>query len=466
LQIKSFFTSVKLTIGLLTVIAVVFILGTLIPQGGMSEEFARKLGPGLTSVFNALQLFDLYHSIWFFLLMGLLAANLVACSWTRFPATLKLLRRADASQPGSAFKDPSLVETIKLGGSPDELSRKIESVLGDLRFRKIQTAGDLVYGEKGAFSHFGVYFIHFSVIVIIAGAVIGSLLGFDGFANIPVSGSVDSVMLKNGKGVHKLDFAIRCDDFKADFYEGGTPKEFRSEITLLKKGAAVLSGPLTVNNPIEYEGVRIFQASYGEEASEAVLKVKYPSGVKNVTARLGESFELPGNINPVYVMRIESDLMRMGPAVKLSVDSPSGEVQLWVFQNIEGIKMSHPGIFEIAPMFDPGRFKPYHFSLDGVKARKFTGLQVNSDPGLPLVGAGAVLMVFGFLVVFLFSRRQVWVKIEEDKRKTRLSIAGKCSRDPAGLEREIKRIVKILKPEGAGDKTGDKDGDKAGGGNR
>lgn len=462
MKIKSFFTSVKLTVGLLIAIALVSIIGTLIPQGSVPEEFAHKLGPGLVSVFNSLQLFDLYHSIWFFLLMGLLSANLIACSWTRFPATVKLFRKSEASPPGPAFKEPPLVKAIEMAGSPTELSPKIESILRDLRFRKVQSAGNIVYGEKGAFSHFGVYFIHFSILVIIAGALTGSLLGFDGFANIPVSGSVDSVTLKNGKGMHKLDFAIRCDDFKAEFYEGGTPKEFRSEITLLKNGAAVLSGPLTVNNPIEYDGVRIFQASYGEDASEAVLKVKHPSGQTSVTARLGESFELPGGINPAYVMRVESDLMKMGPAVKLSMDSPSGEVQIWVFKNIEAIRLSHPDIFKIAPMFDPDRFKPYSFSLEGVNSRQFTGLQVNSDPGLPLVGAGAVLMIFGFLVVFLFSRRQVWVKIEGDNRKSQLSMAGKSSRDQAGLEREIKRIWKILLPEGARDK----DGDKAGGENQ
>lgn len=449
MNFKSFFTSIRLTIGLLIAIAAVAIVGTLIPQGGVSEEFARKWGPGLVSVFNALQLFDLYHSIWFFLLMGLLAANLTACSWARFPATMKLLGKAEAVPPASLFKDPLLAGTIKIDGGPGELSRKVESVLGGLRFRKIRKSDDIIYGEKGAFSHFGVYFIHFSVIVIIAGAVIGSLLGFDGFANIPVGGSADRVILKNGKGMHNLGFSIRCDDFKAEFYDNGAPKEFRSEISVLKDGAPVLSGPLTVNNPIEYEGVRIFQASYGEDASEAVIKVKHPSGSKVVTARPGESFELPGNINPAYVMRIESDLMRMGPAVKLSVDSPSGEVQLWVFQKIEGIRMSHPDIFEVAPMFNPGRLKPYQFSLEDIKTRQFTGLQVNSDPGLPLVAAGAVIMIFGFLVVYLFSRRQVWVRIEQGEgRKVRVSMACKCSRDPSGLERDMKKIWEKLQPGG------------------
>jgi cytochrome c biogenesis protein len=253
-------------------------------------------------------------------------------------------------------------------------------------------------------------------------------------------------MLKNGKGIQPLGFSIRCDSFKAEFYNTGAPREFRSEITLLKDGAPVLQGPLTVNNPLYFEGVRIFQASYGEEAGEAVLGIRNPSGSRLVTAGRGDSFGLQGSSIQVYVLRVEKDLMRMGPAVKLAIDTPDGEVQLWVFQEIQQIMREHPGILQMAPMFNPALVAPYTFSLEGIKAKQFTGLQVNSDPGLPLVGAGAALMIFGFLVIYLMSRRQVWAKIENiGSGKVRVRVAGKSSRDPVGLERELKRVMEAIR---------------------
>lgn len=421
-------------------------MGTLIPQGGVTEEFSGKVGPGVISLFRSLQLFDVYHSVWFFLLMGLLAANLVACSWARLPATLRLISRKDVPGPGSLFKEPDSFVSADVEGTPESISGRALSILRKMRHRRTGSAGDSVYGEKGAFSHFGVYFVHFSVLLIIAGAVTGSIFGFDGFVNIPVGGSVDAVSLKSGRGTHPLGFSIRCDSFSAEFYETGAPREFRSEISILKDGAPVLQKkPLTVNNPIEFEGVRIFQASYGEDAGGALLKVKYPAGSKLVTVRQGESFELPGNLNPVYVMRVEKDLMRMGPAVKLSVDSPEGEVQMWIFKDIEKIRKDHPGIFQMAPVFNPGLLNPYRFSLEEVASRQFTGLQVNRDPGLPLAGAGAAVMIFGFLVVYLTSRRQIWIRIEQGKKgRTRISVAGRSNRDPAGLEREKKKILELV----------------------
>ncbi len=136
----------------------------------------------------------------------------------------------------------------------------------------------------------------------------------------------------------------------------------------------------------------------------------------------------------------------MGPAVKLAIDTPGGEVQLWVFQEIKGIMKEHPGIFQMAPMFNPALVAPYTFSLEGIKSKQFTGLQVNSDPGLPVVGAGAALMIFGFLVIYLISRRQVWAKIENiGSGKVRVRVAGKSSRDPVGLEREIKRVMEAVR---------------------
>ena len=227
-------------------------MGTLVPQGGATEELSRKLGPGVFSLLNALQIFDLYHSVWFYVLMGLLAANLIACSWARFPSTLKLLRKREGA--GSFPESGEALPAVELSEGGEDAAKRIESILKKSKFGKTQISGNIVYGEKGAFSHFGVYFVHLSVIVIIIGAVIGSLMGFDGYVNIPEGAAVDEIMLKNGKGMQPLGFSIRCDSFKAEFYNTGAPREFRSEITLLKDGAPVLQGPLTVNNPLTLRG--------------------------------------------------------------------------------------------------------------------------------------------------------------------------------------------------------------------
>jgi len=87
--IWGFFSSVKLTIVVLIILAIVSILGTLVPQEQGAAEFARRLNPAMLRIFTSLDLFDMYHAIWFRVLIGCLAMNLIICSIDRFRATWK-----------------------------------------------------------------------------------------------------------------------------------------------------------------------------------------------------------------------------------------------------------------------------------------------------------------------------------------------------------------------------------------
>ena len=89
-----FFSLLYLTISLLVLIAVLSVAGTFIPQQESAREFARGLSPGLASFLQTEQFFDLFHSVWFFLLMFLLFINLVVCSLKRWPFTWKQFRTA------------------------------------------------------------------------------------------------------------------------------------------------------------------------------------------------------------------------------------------------------------------------------------------------------------------------------------------------------------------------------------
>jgi cytochrome c biogenesis protein len=96
-------------------------------------------------------------------------------------------------------------------------------------------------------------------------------------------------------------------------------------------------------------------------------------------------------------------------------------------------------------MFNPGVFAPYVFSLAMIKTKYFTGLQVARDPGVPVVIAGSLLLVLGFMTVFFYAHRQVWIRIDRQGPHTRISITGKTNKDPVGLDREIHRLMGSIK---------------------
>ncbi len=443
--IWSFFASVRLTLILLIVIATSSVLGTILPQQEGAQRMMGRLPHGLVSALQALQLFDLYHSPWFLFLMLLLAVNLTVCSVNRLPRTWKVFRAARSRDAMARFDGLNADRVFTAGGAPAQvaagLGRILERKFGDVR--QTDRGGVFtLYGEKGAFSYFGVYVIHFSVLIILAGAVFGSLSGFDGYVNIPEGATIDTVKLRGGKGTRKLDFAVRCDRFTVVFYENGMPKEFRSDLSFLREGRVIHSGSLRVNHPIEFEGIRFYQASYGNQPGTALLAVRDGRGGKKMLrVSTGDQYELPGGRATVSVLRIEENLMNMGPAVKLGVRSEEGGTSFWVFQHIQEIEEANPGITKYVPQFNPGLFKPFYFSLAGIESSYFTGLQVNTDPSVPVVATGAFLMVAGFMIVFLFSHRQIWVRVEANGDASRVSIVGRCNRDPVGLSRDMDALA-------------------------
>ena len=79
------FRSLKLTISLLILLAILSIIGTLIAQNASRLDYIQRYGPGLYEVLNFFNLFNMYHSWWFSTILLLLVINLITCSMQRFP---------------------------------------------------------------------------------------------------------------------------------------------------------------------------------------------------------------------------------------------------------------------------------------------------------------------------------------------------------------------------------------------
>jgi cytochrome c biogenesis protein len=453
-SISSFFSSVKLTVALLIVIILSSILGTLIPQQEAADTVVHRLSPGIVSIAQKLQLFDIYHSLWFILLMVLLAINLIVCSVNRWPVSWKRFRGTSDPENEVILSEPPPDQTVISMNEVNEEAARVEGILKKV-YRRVQRQeterGILLTGEKGNGSYLGVYVIHASILIILAGTMIGFLWGFDAYMEIPEGESTDSVMVKRGGDVKKLNFTILCDRFSMEYYEDGTPKLYRSELSFTKNGSILQQSAVLVNHPATFEGTRFYQASYGTASvGEAVIVIrKGPNQTHKIKVAVENEFDLPENEGKAKIIRMEGNFMGMGPAVKIQITAARGNVQFWIFQNIEAMEEAYPGLKNHVPMFNPGLFAPYVFSLAAILPKHYTGLQVNNDPGVPIVIGGSFLLVTGFILVFFYAHRRVWIRINREGAKTCIVVSGKTNRDPVGLGRETSRLVEeIRKVEG------------------
>jgi cytochrome c biogenesis protein len=398
------------------------------------------------ALFEALQLFDVYHSPWFVLLLLLLALNLIACSLDRFPAAWRQIRAGVSPARPELFVDTHPDRRLAAEEPPPAAADRLEALLGKRigKVRRVQDGrGIYLAAQKGAFARLGVYGVHLGILLLIAGGIASGLFGLKGHVEIVEGGVSDTLFLAKGQSPRPLGFQIRCDRFVVEHYAGGMPKIFRSDLAFLRDGKVEMEGALLVNHPLDFGGLRFYQSSYGRLPGGR-LSLSWTGGPEAGEGRdihLGERFALPGGAGEVEVLRTEDNLMRMGPAVKLSITAPGKTVLFWVFQNIEQISQANPGLFEQNPLMNPGLFAPWRFALAKKGERYYTVLQAARDPGAPLVALGAALMIVGLIVVFFFAHRRLWAEVTARKDGSRIVIAGQTSRDPAGLESEIQRLL-------------------------
>ncbi len=123
--IYDLFRSLKLTISLLILLAILSIIGTLITQNATRPEYIQRYGIGLYEVLNFFNLFDMYHSWWFSAILLLLVINLITCSVHRLPGILSQISRGvrrigrlDAQDPSLCGEDPNSESDKEGGGYP------------------------------------------------------------------------------------------------------------------------------------------------------------------------------------------------------------------------------------------------------------------------------------------------------------------------------------------------------------
>ncbi len=450
-----FLSSVKLTIVLLILLAIVSILGTLIPQEQGAVEFAKSLTPGMLRFLSILDLFDMYNAPWFRLLIGFLALNLIVCSIDRFPSTWKRFNARPAPDRSKPFENIPVENCLKVSTNSDETANRVLKLLQSRykNVRKEAIRGDhFFYGEKGRFSHFGVYVVHLSVLLILMGGLVGSFLGIEAYVNILEGEKTNRVIITKTMTPLKLDFEVRCDKFSVDFYKTGAPKEFKSILTFLINGKPVQKNDLLVNHPVEFGGMTFYQASYGTVPGKQVRLSIHSESNKPVLTEMNvkgdTDYPLPGDEGTFKVVDIRSDIMHLGPAVLVAIQPKKGNpMEFWVFQNQEAVQKKLPAPMLASAKFNPSAFSPYRFSLKGIKTLYYTGLQANKDPGVPIVWAGCFLMVSGLFITFFLSHKRMWVRVLAQGANARIEVAGTTNKNPVGLQNERHHLILSLKNE-------------------
>ncbi len=425
-RVIALFASARLTLVLLSAIAVLSFLGV-----------TGWLGLG-----------DVYHEKFFQLLLGLLFTNLLVCTVERLPAQVKKFSMDKGTEAPPPPREPDYVIQTKLKSAEQAISMAEELAFkkrGKLPRREIT----LKHGEKsgpslvsfcssGRMSLLGPPVTHLGILVILIGAIMGSMWPFSAFIYMRPGQKSDTALSMQNQAEVQLGFTISCNDFEIKYYDDTkAPADYICDLSILDQGREVARKVIEVNKPLYYKGFGIYQSSYKLEPLIRLTARNVEQGdTVSKTLMLEEPWTLAGTSVTFVAMDFEKEAVGMGRRLgpKLTVwrfinDKFGGEIKL----------------FEMFPDFDKSREGEYTLSFTTKESRLKTGLKIIKDPGVPVVWAGFAVLVLGAMQSLFIYHRRVWLVAREVEAGVELGLVGRTKKARGMFNARLRQMAEKLK---------------------
>ncbi len=497
--------SMRTALVLLFMLALASVAGSLIPQEPNSpDKVAQYLRdhPLAGRFYEHAGLFDVFGSWWFVLITALLFTSLVMCLLPRTRATIRTVRgRPLHAREIDAF--PQYVEKT-VASPPEEAIERSQKVLRRRLFR-VDRSGNGLAADKGMLREIGSLLFHWSLLLLLVGAIYGKGTGFTGRAAI-IEGQTFTDAFANYDGNLRLgrffdgDFSgagIRLRDFQDAFGTTGTALDFVSGVDLLDpQGRLVRSTDIRVNHPASFDGLRIFQYGFGwapdvelREGDRVLwsgpvlftqdppppgvpqLALPWHGVVKlpSLEPQIGIQFVLWPSL-PAFVL-----FQKTGqPVVAPTADHPIMTYTVWqgplTDPSLRGLDTA--GMHQVAQHLvgsgetvdlmtgqcigsgsgcetDAGNALTVSFP----DLKQYSVLQISRDRGVPFVLLAAILILVGLLPALYGSRRKVWVRAESNGGGTVLKVGGFALQRKTQFEEEFAKLVSELE-RASGEKVG------------
>ncbi|HSO29060.1 MAG TPA: cytochrome c biogenesis protein ResB [Candidatus Sulfomarinibacteraceae bacterium] len=405
-------TSMRFSLVVLLAMAVLGVVGAMVIQepAGVANDPAAKADwlagvrpryGGWTDIMDRLQLFSVFGSYWFRGLTAFLTISLIACMIQRAPGLWRTATKPRVTVGDGFFAHARERDSIVVRGDVDDLTARAAGVFRKHHYRVLVEDDGAVnfFADRFRFAPFGSLFGHLSIVLILAGAIVGSLMGFRDNAFVIAEGSTIPVPSGDGLSVKLVSFE------DAYYTDTGAPADYASDLIVYKDGAQVARHTARVNDPMRLGDLSFYQSFYGPAAIMSVTDADgttlFSEGVPlawktNDDNRSVGSFTVPSKDLTVWVVATYGG---GDPLVK------PGQIRLETYRASTGDPIGQQTIDQGVPTAVSG----VTFTFD--REIQFTGLSVARDPGTILVWIGSFLLIAGFTIGFSFPHRRVWGRL-------------------------------------------------------
>ncbi|KAL2477187.1 Cytochrome [Forsythia ovata] len=426
-RVLSVLSNLPLAITEMFAVAALMALGTIIDQGEAPDYYFQKY-PEDNPVFGfftwrwVLTLgFDrMFSSPVFLGTLALLGASLIACTYTTQIPVVKVAKRWSFLHS----------EAIRRQEYSDTLPRASLQDLGIILVGagyEVFLKGPSLYAFKGLAGRFAPIGVHLALLLVMAGGTLSATGSFKGSVTVPqgLNFVIGDVLGPSGflsTPSESFNTEVHVNRFYMDYYDSGEVSQFYSDLSLFDlNGKEVMRETISVNHPLRYGGITIYQTDWSLSALQVMKDDEGPYNLAMAPLKINGDKKLYGTFLPVGDAN--------SPDVK-GISMLARDLQSIVLYDQEG---------KFAGVRRPNSKLP--IDIDGFKivvidAIGSTGLDIKTDPGVPIVYAGFGALMLTTCISFL-SHSQIWALQDG----TTLVIGGKTNRAKGEFPEEMNRLL-------------------------
>lgn len=416
-SILKYLANLKLAISLLILIAIFSIFGTIIEQD-QPIEFYKANYPE-NNIFSwdliiSIGLNRIFFTKWFMALVFIFALSITTCTFSRQMPILKLSKKL------YFFSIKKILKTKKTYNSSN--NKQYSNYLFHLGTNNydIFLSKNEIYAYKGMIGRFAPIVVHISMLFILFGAFLGFLNGYTAQEMIPEHEYVHIQNLTGAGPFSKVpqDLLVQVEKFRIEYNLDGAPSQYYSNINLFENDKKVVEDLIYVNKPLKYKGIFIYQTDWNINGIRFLINEK--------SIQIPMLSKLIANNQKAWIGSLTINQKNYNFVIKQLDDN------ILLYDNngnfLQNLRL---GI----------QFEIDNNKIDISNILVSSGLQLKSDPGIPVVYSGFLLLMISSLLSYI-SFTQIWVA----KFENNISATGITNRSVLEFERNLYVIIqKILK---------------------
>ncbi|MEV4426931.1 cytochrome c biogenesis protein ResB [Streptomyces sp. NPDC049602] len=503
-------TSMRVALILLFMLSLGAVPGSLIPQTSADElkvQAFKDAHKTLTPLYEKLQFFDVYSSVWFSAIYILLFVSLIGCIVPRTWQFVGQLRSRPPGAPRRLDRLPAYT-TWRTEAEPEQVREAALTLLKGRRFRTLPhslegaggapIAGNAVAAEKGYLREVGNLAFHVALIVMLVAFAWGQLFKSEG-GKLIVEGDGFSNTLtqyddfKSGSqfGTDELEpFSFRLDSFNGTYEKNGpqrgTPRTFEAAVTY-STGGADEKAVIRVNEPLEVGDSKVYLIAHGYAPVVTVKDgrgktvfhgavpllpidnnitstgaIKVMDGYRDKNGKK-EQLGFQAFFVPTFAGAGKGTMFSQFPALDFPVMALTGfhgdlRVNSGLPQNVYQLDKSKMTQFtdksgnKLAQRMLPGETMTLPDGAGSITFEKdvkeWASFQISQQPGNGLALTGAIAAIAGLTGSLFIQRRRVWVRaVRGEDGVTVVEMAGLGRSESAKLPEELGDLAVALTSE-------------------